>query len=136
LSDAFGEPPTPAMYFSYRDETPSMGDIHVRTRPGGEAAMAVEVRRVVQAIDPELPVFNVRTMTQHIDTNLVFRRIPARIFSVLAPLLLLLVAAGIYAVVSYTSHLRTRDIGVRLALGATPQRMVAESVGAHMRVVI
>ncbi len=135
LSDAFGEPPTPAMYFSYRDEAPSMGDIHVRTRPGAEVAMASEVRRVVQAIDRDLPVFNVRTMTQHIDTNLVFRRIPARIFSVLAPLLLLLVAAGIYAVVSYTTHLRTRDIGVRLALGATPQRMVAESVGSHMRVV-
>ncbi len=136
LSNAFGEPPTPAMYFSYRDGAPPLGEIHVRTRPGAESALTGDVRRAVQAIDPELPVFNVRTLDQHVETNLVFRRVPARIFAVLAPLLLALVAAGIYAVVSYATTLRTTEIGIRLALGATPQRMVSESMAGSMRVVV
>jgi predicted permease len=136
LSNAFGEPPTPVLYFSYRDGAPPLGEIHVRTRAGSELAMISEVRRAVQAVDPELPVFNVRTMTQHVDSNLVFRRVPARLFVLLGPLLLVLVAAGIYAVVSYATSLRTHDIGIRLALGATPARLVGESVASSMRVVV
>ena len=136
MSNAFGEPPTPVLYFSYRDGAPTLGEIHVRTRPGSEMTMIPEVRRAVQAVDPELPLFNVRTMTQHVETNLVFRRVPARLFVVLGPLLLMLVAAGIYAVVSYATSLRTHEIGVRLALGATPSRLVGDSVSSSMRVVI
>jgi len=136
MSNAFGEPPTPVLYFSYRDGAPPLGEIHVRTRPGAEMAMIREVRRAVQSVDPELPVFNVRTMTQHVDSNLVFRRVPARLFVILGPLLLVLVAAGICAVVSYATSLRTTEIGIRLALGATPKRLVAESVASNMRVVI
>jgi predicted permease len=136
LSDAFGEPPTPAMYFSYRDFASAMGEMHVRTRPGAELALVPGVRRAVRAIDPELPVFNVRTLTEHVETNLVFRRVPARIFLLLGPLLLALAAAGIYAVVSYATALRTTEIGIRLALGATPRRLVTESVVDSLRVVI
>ncbi len=135
LANAFGEPPAPQIYFSYRDGAPATGEIHVRTRPGAEFTKTADVRRAMQLIDPELPVFNVRTMTQHVDTNLVFRRVPARLFLVLAPLLLVLVAAGIYAVVAYATTLRTTEIGVRLALGATPQRLVWESVASSLRVV-
>jgi predicted permease len=136
LSDAFGEPPMPAMYFSYRDGAPALGEVHVLTRPGEEMAQAAAIREAVQAIDPELPVFNLRTLSEHVDTNLVFRRVPARIFVVLGPLLLALVAAGIYAVVSYATALRTTEIGIRLALGATPARMVRETLAGSMRLVV
>jgi predicted permease len=134
LYNAFGEPPTPALYFSYRDGASSMGEIHLQTRPGAETAVTMGVRRAVKAIDADLPVFNVRTLTDHVETNLVFRRVPARLFAVLGPLLLLLAGLGIYSLVSYAVSLRTNELGVRLALGATPRRLIAEELGASVRI--
>ena len=102
LYDSFGEPPTPIIYFSYRDLPVAVGEIHVRTRVGAEMLLAPEVGRVVRDLDPTLPVYDVRTLTEHVEKNLFLRRIPARMFVVLGPLLLVLAAIGIYAVVAYT----------------------------------
>lgn len=137
LSNAFGEPPTAAMYFSYRDRPSSNGEIHVRARAGaaGETTLSPEVQRAVRQIDPTLPLYNVRSMSEHIEKNLVLRRIPARMFSALGPLLLLLAAIGIYAVVGFVVAQRTSEIGVRLALGATPRRVTVETMRDSLRVI-
>ena len=135
LYDAFGEPATPAIYFSYRDVPEPRGEIHLRTNGTPETAIANPVRRALRDLDPDLPVFNLRSLTAHIETNLVFRRVPARMFAVLGPLLLLLAAIGIYAVVNYAVSLRTVEIGVRLALGATARRVVAQFVGESLSIV-
>ncbi len=134
LYNAFGEPAVPIIYLSYRDWSSRLGEIHLRVRAGSESAIAPEVRRVVRTIDPELPLFNVRTLTEHVEANLVFRRIPARIFAVLAPLLLALTSMGIYAIVAYTVSLRTTEIGVRMALGARPPQVVRQLVGESLAV--
>jgi putative ABC transport system permease protein len=134
LYNAFGEPPTPALYFSYRDGAANTGEIHVRTRPGAETMVTRGVRDAVKAIDADLPVFNVRTLSDHVETNLVFRRVPARLFAIMGPLLLLLVGLGIYSLVSYAVSLRTSELGVRLALGATPGRLVTEELGSSLRI--
>jgi predicted permease len=135
LSDSFGEPPTPAVYFSYRDRPSGTGEMHVRTRPGRESAIGVDVKRALHAIDPALPIFNLRTLNEHIDKNLFLKRIPARMFAVLGPLLLALAAIGIYGVVAHIVSHRTPEIGVRLALGATARRVVVQIVGESFRAI-
>ena len=135
LSDSFSEKPTAAMYFSYRDRPSVMGQIHLRTRPGSEALLGPDVERIVREIDPALPVYDIRTLTEHVDKNLFLRRIPARMFVVLGPLMLVLAAIGIYAVVSYSVSRRTTEIGVRLALGATARRVVSQIVRETLTVV-
>jgi putative ABC transport system permease protein len=135
ISESFGEPPTPVMYFSYRDRPAFQGEIHLRTRPGAETLLAPQVERVVHDLDPSLPVYDVRTLGDHIEKNLFLSRIPARIFLVLGPLLLVLASIGIYAVVSYTVSHRTSEIGIRMMLGATGPRVVSQIVGESLRVV-
>jgi ABC-type antimicrobial peptide transport system permease subunit len=135
LSDAFGEPPTPAMYFSYRDRMSSRGELHLRTVAGREESLAPGIRRVVAELDPLLPVYDIRTLNQHVDRNLFLKRIPAQMFAVLGPLILLLAAVGIYAVVAYAVAQRTGEIGIRMALGATESRIVRQMVLDAMQVI-
>jgi predicted permease len=136
LYESFGEAPTPIIYFSYRDRPSPRGEIHVRTRPGGEAALGAEMQRVVRELDPMLPVYDVRTLDDHVEKNLFLRRIPARMFVVLGPLLLALLAVGVYAVVAHAVSQRTREIGIRLSLGAGAGRIQAEIVGESLRVIV
>ena len=85
LSESFGEKPTPVIYFSYRDRPSIAGQIHLRTRDGNETLLAPEIERIVRDLDPTLPVYDVRTLTDHVEKNLFLRRIPARMFVVLGP---------------------------------------------------
>jgi predicted permease len=136
LYDAFGETPKPIIYLSYRDRGTPVGQIHLRTRVGSEMLLATDVRRIMRELQPTLPVYDLRTLEEHVDRNLFLRRVPARIFSVLAPLLLALAAAGIYAVVAYSVSQRNNEIGLCLALGASPRRIIAQVVEESLGVII
>jgi predicted permease len=135
VSDAFGEPPTPVLYFSYRDRPSPVGQLHVRSRLGDTAALAAGLRSVVAAIDPTLPVYDIRSLAQHVDANLGLRKIPAQVFMFLGPMLLVLAAVGVYAAVASAVTHRTPEIGVRLALGATPRGIMRTVLGGTLRVV-
>jgi len=120
---------TPSFFVAYR-QVPSMRDLGIVVRTMGTSAEAL--RNAVRSIDPDLALFQVRTMDQVLDASVATPRSIAWLLSAFALSALVLAAIGVFGVMSHAVSQRTREIGVRMAIGASPVRMLASILGEGM----
>ena len=96
---------------------------------GDPRSLATAVQSEISAMDSELPLFNVKTLESHIDEALLLPRVSGALFGVFGSIGLVLAMVGLYGVVNYSVRTRTREIGIRMALGARPSRVLRSILG-------
>jgi len=114
--------PLPVIYCSMAQAQRTSLDIFVRSNLG-DVTLAKSIREVVNSVDPSLPVFDARPMSQRIRETWGTQRLLSFLFSIFAALALALATIGLYGLLAYTTLKRVREIGIRLALGARPDQI-------------